>query len=297
MTWIKKGNIFNKHHAQLPVVDTYHNYYRIYYSTRDEKGCSIPMFYQVYKRDLNESLGDPVKVNIPLGKPGSFDHYGVMPSSIVSLENGVKYMYYVGWSKRIDVPYNNSTGLAISKDNGITWEKYSEGPVFGNCANEPGFVGTVDVKRMKEDNWLMIYSSCRWEMIDGKQEPVYDIKPAYSKDGINWTASKDTLIELEGEEGGIAAARIHFQPEFNIMYYSLRNKRDYRTNPINSYKIKSAIYVGDKFVKNQLSEMELGEGENMNAYPFLIEEEDKFIMFYNGCDFGKGGISYAEKAK
>jgi len=298
MIWIKKGILFNEHHAQLPVVDVYHNYYRIYYSTRNKEGCSIPMFYQVYKADLTKSLGDPVKVNIPLGKPGSFDAHGVMPSSIVDLGNGIKYMYYVGWSRRVDVPYMNSTGLAISKDNGITWEKYSEGPVFSNCAKETGFIGTVDVKRINENTWLMVYSSCRWEKVHAKYEPIYDIKSANSTDGINWTPLQPTILGLEGEEGGIAAARVHFNTpvDSNTMYFSIRNKFDYRTNPDNSYKIGRANYVDGKFIKVEGDEMDLEEGEIMNAYPFVIEEEDKYVMFYNS-DFGSKGISYAIKMK
>lgn len=291
--WIKKGKIFSEHHAQLPVIDSYHNYYRIYYSTRNKDGYSIPMFYQVYKNDLTKSLGDPVRVNIPLGKPGSFDHNGVMPSSIVDLGNGLKYLYYVGWSKRLDVPYWNSIGLAISQDNGITWEKYSEGPVFATCAKEPGFIGTVDVKRIKEDTWLMMYSSCRWEIIDGKQEPIYYIKSAYSKNGINWESQNNIVIPRLNLEGGIASARL---TKDNTMYFSVRNMSDYRTNPDNTYRIYKANYVDSNFVRWESPEMELEEGELMNAYPFLVEEDDRDIMFMN-TDFGKSGISYAIKMK
>jgi len=293
MDWIKKGNIFDKHHAQLPVVDTYHNYYRIYYSTRDKDGYSIPMFYQVYKNDLSKSLGDPVRVNLELGKPGSFDAFGIMPSSIVDLGNGIKYLYYVGWSKRLDVPYWNSTGLAISMDNGITWEKHSEGPVFATCAKEPGFIGTVDVKKINETTWLMLYSSCRWEIIEGKQEPVYHIKSAYSKNGIDWEPQKDIIIPRLNLEGGIASARL---TKDNTLYFSARNMSDYRTNPENTYRIYKADYINSKFERWEGSEMVLENSELMNAYPFVINEDERDIMFYN-TDFGKGGISYAIKEK
>ena len=51
--WNKKGNIFNDHHSQVPVVDEYDNFYRIYYSTRIE-GKSNPMFVDVDKEDPNK---------------------------------------------------------------------------------------------------------------------------------------------------------------------------------------------------------------------------------------------------
>ena len=61
---------------------------------------------------------------LELGKPGTFDEHGIMPSCIV--KNGDElYLYYSGWQQSIGVPYNNYTGLAISKDNGKTFKKYS----------------------------------------------------------------------------------------------------------------------------------------------------------------------------
>ena len=63
--WIKHGNIFNEHHAQLPVVDVYSDIYKIYYSTRNKNGCSIPMSILVFKDNLKHYL-HPIEINIPL---------------------------------------------------------------------------------------------------------------------------------------------------------------------------------------------------------------------------------------
>lgn len=292
MTWIKKGILFNEHWAQLPVVDPYNNapepqMYKIYYSTRDEQGRSIPMTISCYKHNPKEYL-HPIPVNIPLGKPGSFDSHGIMPSSIVTLKDGTKYMYYVGWSKRIDVPYWNSTGLAISKDNGVTWEKYSEGPILSSNPIDPNWIGTVHVekyqKRYKE--WRMFYSSYQWEEIDEKLEPRYGINIARSKDGIEWESDNNHFIKLKEETGGIAS----FRQVGDKFYYSKRNKSDYRTNPENSYKIYSLENWEEKL------ELEPSGDEIMCAYPYIIQEHDRDIMFYNS-DFGKSGISYAIKMK
>lgn len=294
MTWIKKGVIFDKEWAQLPVVDFYPDFYKIYYSTRDEQGRSIPKCY-ILTKDLEWDVV-PTQPNIPLGKPGSFDSHGIMPSSIITLEDGTKYMYYVGWSKRVDVPYWNQTGLAISKDNGVTWEKYSEKPVFqGDGGN---WVGTVEVKYIgdKGDKYfIMFYSSCEWADIDGKQEPLYDIKKAYSNDGINWEGS-DLIIGLSGNEGGIAAFRMVENNFHGFDFYaSKRNESDYKTNKENSYKIYSFEEDEDGNITNL--ELEPTGDENMTAYPFVVCEQDRDIMFYNGKDFGKSGISYAVKYK
>jgi len=301
MTWIKKGIIFDKEWAQLPVVDnSSESWYTIYYSTRDENGRSIPKCILVDKKILSVLTHSVYQPNIPLGKPGSFDADGIMPSSIITLEDGTKYMYYVGWSKRVDVPYWNSTGLAISKDNGVTWEKYSEGPIFGSNPKEPGFIGTVEVIRKGPSNWWMFYSSAHWEEIDGKQECIYDIKDARSYDGVNWISIGGSNIPLLENEGGIAAPRIVKDGEYTWeMYFSVRGKTDFRTNPKNSYKIKKA-YSTDLInwtrENNQSEFLQPIGDELMNAYPWIIQEKDRDIMFMN-TDFGKSGISYAIKIK
>lgn len=303
MTWIKKGNIFNTYWAQLPVVDVYPDHYKIYYSTRDKQGRSSPRVSSFTK---NLVIISDYPVDIPLGKPGSFDADGVMPSSIITLEDGIKYMYYVGWSKRIDVPYWNSTGLAISRDGGVTWSKISNGPVLSQTTMEDGWVGTVDVSWEKigkfEWKYKMLYSSCKWEEINGKLEPTYDIREAYSYDNLMFEPrggcfirpdgsyigrGRAPILSLKENEGGIAS----FRQVEDKFYYSKRNKSDYRINPENSYKIYSADEKG-----NEQLELEPSGEETMCAYPFVIEEEDKYIMFYNS-DFGKSGISYAIKNK
>jgi hypothetical protein len=291
--WIKQGNIFNEHHAQLPVVDIYPDTYKIYYSTRDEQGRSIPMYINVFKDNLKSYL-HPIKVNLELGEVGMFDHYGVMPTDIITLDDNTKYLYYIGWSLRKDVPYHNTLGLAVSKNNGITWEKYSKGPIFSSCALEPGFIGTAKVFKNKH-NWSMYYLSCReWIDNNGKLEPTYDIKLATSSDGINWTPTNKTIIHLEENEGGIAS----FQMIGNKAWFSVRGKTSYRDNISESYKIKTATLIDECWVRDKDVDLDIsndGWDSEMVAYPYIIEENDKLIMFYNGNKFGKTGIGYATK--
>jgi hypothetical protein len=300
MNWVKKGNIFNDEWAQLPVVDVYDDFYKIYYSTRDEKGRSIPKWIKVKKYELK--IIEKGNLNeLDLGKPGSFDSYGIMPTEIINvrgLGGRYKYMYYVGWSKRLDVPYWNSLGLAKSEDWGETWKKYSEAPILSSDINDTGFVGTCGIIR-DELHYKMYYSSAHWEEINGKQECIYDIKMALSGDGVNWEKDSKTIIPLNDFQGGISSPRIIKDYPLNKMYFSIRGKKDYRIKSKDSYKIRNAHskdlinweidYSGSKWV-------EPGKNEDMCAYPYIIYEYNKYLMFYN-TDFGKSGISYAELEK
>jgi hypothetical protein len=292
--WTKQGNIFNEHHAQLPVVDIYSDTYKIYYSTRNESGCSIPMCVYVFKNDLKKYL-PPIKINLELGKVGMFDHYGIMPTDIITLDDGTKYLYYIGWSLRKDIPYHNTLGLAISKDGGVNWEKYSEGPIFNSSTQEPGFIGTAKVFKDK-DKWSMYYLSCReWIKGENKLEPKYDIKLAISINGIDWIPTNQTIIPLEENEGGIAS----FQMINNKAWFSVRGAVSYRNNVKESYKIKTSTLVEEKWIRDKHIELDIspnGWDSEMVAYPYIIKEKNKLIMFYNGNEFGKSGIGVATRS-
>ena len=294
--WTKKGNIFNEHHSQLPVIDTYPDTFKIYYSTRDDKGRSIPMSISIFQDNLTQYI-HPIKLNLELGKPGSFDWSGIMPTDIITLENGTKYLYYIGWSRRIDVPYHNNLGLAISTDNGINWNKYSNGPVFHTSSKEPGYIGTVDIL-VENGIWKMWYLSCReWVEHKGIMEPIYDIKYATSQDGINWEPTNQTCIFLENNEGGISSARVIKKENVYYMWFSVRDKFDYRNNTEHSYRIKKATSTdGIHWTREPNIDLDIsseGWDSEMVAYPYVVKEENKLIMFYNGNQFGKTGIGYA----
>jgi len=103
----------------------------------------------------------------------------------VVVVNNIIYLYYAGWRSSTN---RFQIGLAISKDYGLTYTKYSTNPIIAN-----GGVGTVDERRAMfptvvyeadETNvnkkWKMWYAAR-----DGND--VETIAYAYSADGITWT--------------------------------------------------------------------------------------------------------------
>jgi|694.fasta_scaffold56764_7 hypothetical protein len=295
--WIKKGNIFNDHHSQVPVIDEYEKFYRIYYSTRIN-GKSNPMFIDVDKETPNKILKRSNEPILKLGEKGSFDWAGIMPTEIITIGDK-KYLYYIGWSLRMDVPYHNNLGLAISVDNGETWEKVSKGPVLSTSYKEPGYIGTVSIL-IENGLWRMWYLSClNWIESENGMEPTYDIKYATSTNGVDWDPTGVICIPLDGDEGGISSARVLKINNEYQMWYSIRNKLDYRDNIKNSYRIKkSTSNDGINWVKNNSIDLDISEEnewENiMVCYPFIVRNNNnKLLMFYNGNGFGKTGIGYA----
>ena len=128
-----------------------------------------------------------------------------------------------------------------------------------------------------------------------KLEPKYDIKLAISINGIDWTPTNQTIIPLEENEGGITS----FQMINNKAWFSVRGAVSYRNNVKESYKIKTSTLVEEKWIRDKHIELDIspnGWDSEMVAYPYIIKEKNKLIMFYNGNEFGKSGIGVATRS-
>jgi hypothetical protein len=305
--WVKQGGFFVPDgslpwaltHAQVPTIDVLSDsVWRIYYATRDNKNrCSIS-YIDVEAGNPHHILYQHDQSILPLGKLGTFDDSGVMPSWIVTYE-GVKYLYYTGWSVRQTVPYQNAIGLAVSDDGGQNFRRYGEGPILGLTVHEPYFTGTATV--LVEDGlWRNWYAGCtKWEMIGGKAEPYYHIKYAESCDGVEWDRRGVVAIDYKDDnEAGIVRASVLKENGLFKMWYATRQGQDYRVDKTKSYRIGYAESE-DGIVWSRLDDLagidvsESGWDSEMIAYPCVISVENKKYLFYNGNGFGRSGIGYA----
>lgn len=307
MNWQKKGLIFNtqgeydwnKSHAQCPVVDLVsESMWRIYYSTRNDKGQSQITFIEVEAGKPETILYQHDKYLFDFGKFGTFDDSGLMPTAVVTIGK-YKYLYYIGWTLKKIVPYHNSIGLAISKDGGVNFEKVYNGSIMPPLPNEPYFTGTAFV-RVESNVWRMWYLSCtEWIVINGEVEPKYHIKYCESQDGKNWNREGIVAIDYKNEnEGGIASASVIKELGVYKMWFSYRNKFNYRANSAHSYRIGYATSIDgvswirkDELVNIRTSQ--IGWDSEMICYPNVIKFRSKYFMFYNGNGFGKSGFGYA----
>ena len=296
--WKKIKNIYDFHHAQVPVVQNFNDRWRVFYSDR-VNGKSIPKYFEISKPDyqiINNSM--PIA---ECGRPGMFDWAGVMPTEIIQPDPSTIFLYYIGWSVRKDVPYHNNLGLMISKDGGRNFQKFSEGPIFSTSYKEPGYIGTISVL-YDEGIFKGWYLSCRqWIEVENKFEPIYDIKYAVSKNGIDWKPTNITCIHLEEDEGGISQASVVKSKQgLYHMWFSVRKKANFRNDKNNSYRIKYASSKdGISWVRHKDPHFELnisnsGWDDEMVAYPYVIKDDKELYMFYNGNGFGKTGIGLAQ---
>src|SRR4051812_3718551 len=135
MIWMPQGELpWAKSHATLPVTHaTASNKWPVYVSCRDEYGKSRIGRVELDVADLPRKLPTVCHVDsapvLSLGAPGTFDDSGVMPAWLIS-DGDLLRLYYIGWNVTSTVPYRLSIGVAISDDNGKTFQRYSQGPVI-----------------------------------------------------------------------------------------------------------------------------------------------------------------------
>jgi hypothetical protein len=303
--WIKRGCIFNieksqilgsSTHAQVPAPFVMHDRIRVYYAARFNGKAFVQYFDLAF--DLKTILGHSHHMVLEIGKPGAFDADGIMPSCIIK-EGDEIWMYYIGWSKLSGehARYQNEIGIAVSRDEGETFERMFEGPVMGRLPTEPG-LAVMPFVMFK--NWFRMWyqSGTGWTEVGEQYEPLYVIKYAESVDGVKWDRLPNICIESNFLLEAFSRPSIFFDEKLGIynMWFCYRDSEDYRGGN-GSYRIGKAVSSdGIKWQRNKYI-FPLGkEGEwdsEMTCYPYIIEVNGKLTMFYNGNGFGQSGIGIA----
>lgn len=306
MNWVKKGLIYNsngnfwwnKSHAQEPVADIMGERIRIYYSSRSADNKSYTSFLDIDHKNPKIILYKKDEPILELGEKGTFDDSGIMPSCILS-EGNLKYLYYTGWHKSVKFPYLNGIGVAVSEDNGLTYDKVSDTSLFKVDYEKGEFYGTPFILNDNGVYRMWYFKSVTWIEIDGYREPKYNIWYAESDDGINWNQLNNAVIDFKDlKEGGISSPCVVKEEDSYKMWYSYRGLYEYRTSKENSYRIGYAESEdGLNWIrKDKHSLIDVSDGgwdSEMVAYPNVITMGNKRYMFYNGNGFGKTGFGYA----
>ena len=306
MIWRKKGLIFAvdgqshwmAHHACVPVVDRIgDDRLRIYFAPRDRSGRSRITFIETDANDPAQVLYVHDRAVLDLGQLGCFDDDGVMPSSIVEWE-GRKFLLYIGWNRGVTVPYRNAVGLAVSDNGGNSFTRVCEGPIVDRTRNEPYFCASP-FALIDDGIWKLWYaSSTGFVRVHDKPEPVYQIKYAESRDGLQWERPNITCIPYSFDGEANARPCVLREDGRYRMWYCFRGSVDYRSDRKESYRLGYAESA-DGISWTRLDECvgidrsTSGWDSEMIEYPFVYEHGGRKYMVYNGNGFGETGFGYA----
>jgi len=311
--WKKLGLIFNpkeitdrdwlKEFAQAPSVLIFDKFIRVYFSCRpssDENGqyVSYSAFVDLNRSNLSEIVNLASKPILELGNKGTFDEFGTYPTSVIKMNDEI-FAYYGGWTRCESVPFNVAIGLAVSGDNGETFNKLGDGPILAYSIDEPFILSGPKIRKFNGIFYLYYIAGKKWVLDGNKPEPVYRIRMALSRDGINWTKHGKDLIETKLEENEAQASPdvFYFRDKYHMFFcyrYSTKfrgKEKGYRIGYAYSVDLKNWIRDDSKAGIDVSIE---GWDSEMVAYPHVFELDGKVFMLYLGNQVGRYGFGLAE---
>ena len=298
--WIKVGRIISpqkfywmKSHAMCPTPEILDDKtIRIFFSGRNNKNQSIIGHADLIFLDFPKrfKVVYSKKPDLEIGRLGTFDDNGVTPTCIVNY-NKKKYLYYVGWNQGTNVRMHLFGGLAIKNQNCKEFIRYSEAPIIERNKVNP-FLNTAPFVIKIKNNWVMYYvSGVEWV---NKNLPRYNIQIAFSKDLKNWKRSGKVAINFKNKnEFALARPYVIKKGKYYYMWFSSKGNWLNGSN----YKISLAYSLNglkwQRLNDSVILKSNQGWDSEMIEYSSVIEFRNKFLMFYNGNNFGKTGIGLA----
>lgn len=268
---------------------------RIYFAATAEDRIGRIFSMTVDAADPSRILEPAADPLLGPGSPGAFDDCGVNPSSVVTV-NGRLHLYYIGYQRSVMSPYLLFTGLATS-DDGLAFQRHANVPVFDRTSAE--YIVRSAPTVLEEDGayraWYV--SASGWERMTagifaGRMMPVYVIRHARSRDGIDWTADAGICIGPQNDdEFGFGRPWVVRDGNRYRMFYSRRT----RSTP---YRIGYA--ESDDGIRWTRMDAEVGievsdEGwdSEMICYAAVVTTRHGTVMFYNGNRNGETGFGAA----
>ncbi len=311
--WKKRGRVFDptkiqdrewlQAFAQGPATLVFDDFVRVYFSCRpapDANGQSVSYssYVDLDRHDLHSILTVGEKPILELGGKGTFDEFGTYPVSVIRDGSDV-LAYYGGWTRCESVPFNVAIGMARSKDNGVSFTRCGPGPMLPYSENEPFVLSGPKIRRFGDRLYLFYIAGRKWILADGRAEPVYKIRMAHSKDGVNWRKLDRDLIEsrIEEDEAQASPDVIYRDGRYHMFFcyrYSVgyRGKeKGYRIGYAHSADMENWVREDSKA---GLDISHSGWDSEMVSYPHVFELDGKTYMFYLGNGVGKFGFGLAE---
>lgn len=244
-------------------------------------------------RDFNIVYENPDNPVLTAGEGGAFDCEGVVMPMIVRLSPNRHYMYYAGFGPGTGCWLDNHVGLAISRDRGNTWTRWSRAHLPVRDDQDPFSLGTVWVIRETGDRWRIWYTAARSvDHIEGRWHVRSHIKYATSPDGIHWDKpANNVVLELDTVRGEQLLTRpmIVREPDGYRMWYCVR------TNACPYYIGYAESRDGRHWDRKPSGIRTSTEGwdSEIIEYPCVLKEQDRYLMFYNGNGYGRTGTGLA----
>ncbi|QBF24576.1 hypothetical protein EXN22_02335 [Pseudomonas tructae] len=313
MKWKKLGKVFDPtehslanrcvEFAQSPQTLVLEDRVRVYFSTRerDSLGKFIShVAYADYSLDMSRLLDVSKHTVLPIGGLGCFDEHGIFPINV--LKDGDRVLAYTtGWNRKVSVSADAAIGLAISHDQGRTFQRHGTGPVMAASLKEPFLVADAFVQRHGERFHMWYIFGTQWKKFSDADAPdrVYKIAHATSHDGVEWQRDGLQIISdrLNADECQALPTVVEINGVYH-MYFCYRQAYGFRQDPSRGYRLGYARSTDllnwerdDSLAGIDVSSD--GWDAQMQCYPHLFQSQGNVYLLYNGNEFGRHGFGLA----
>jgi len=288
--------------AQAPSVLIFDDFVRVFFGCRPKRDSNgqyvtYTTFVDLERKNLFNIVNFAKEPVLKLGNFGCFDEFGTYPLSVIRKGEEI-WAYYAGWTRCESVPFNVGIGYAISKDNGVSFQKPGEGPILPYTLDEPFTLSSPKIRKFGDKYYLFYIAGKEWLIVNGKPEISHKIRLAISEDGLKWNkVNKDIIPNGWHKNEAQASPDVFYANGKYHMFFCgwvPSNFRETKTRTI-GYAYSSDLLNwtrDDDKVGIQLSQD--GWDSNMMAYPHVFELDGEIYMMYIGNEVGRHGFGLAK---
>lgn len=284
------GGALGRSHAMLPTPLLMDDRLRVFFAM-----CDADLRGRTFFADLSLEFPHPVmsveeRPVFDLGPAGAFDCDGVNPLQV--LRRGDRLlMLYVGWRRDVDgAPYTLFTGLAESRDEGLSFERL-RAPLLPPSPAERWF-RTAAFAWPEGEEWRLLYiAGGRFIPGPGKALPIYSLKAARSPALEAWPAEGEELLAPDAGAGELGYGRpaVWRDGAEETLLISRRTMDGYELlqTPL------AGALKGQADFRPVLTHPREDWERQMTCFGMPVRMGDRELLFYNGDGFGRSGFGAA----
>lgn len=295
MKWRKLGHVFSpdgtvawmKTHAANPVARHLgDNIYRVYFSGRNKNRQAHISYVELDITNPTEITRVADRPVLSPGEVGLFDDSGVSMGCFAEI-GGRTHLFYLGWNLGATVPWRNTIGAAVEKDDGI-FERVSLAPVLDRCDADPYSISYPWI--LEENGRFHIWYGSNLGWGADQEEMAHLMKYGYSDDGLNWVRNGHIALPFK-DKGEYAMSKpcVIKDSDKWRMWYSYRGAA-YRIGYAESDDGKNWVRKDEEV---GITVSESGWDSETVEYPCVFDHNGKRYMFYNGNAYGLTGFGLA----
>jgi len=261
---------------------------RVFCGMRDDSGVSRVGFVDLDANNPKEILQYSDKPCLNIGQPGMFDDNGIVPCHVMN-HNDKLYMYYAGYFLGKNVRFIAFTGLAISEDNGLTFNRYQSTPIFERSPEGPLFRAIHCILPIEENKWQVWYGAGD-SFLTGKNKtlPSYNIRTLITDSLTQFPTIGKDILDPVGDEYRVGRPNVIFKNNKYYMHFGAGSENDpYSLALATSDDAQHWNRLDDGV---QFTENNTEWDDVMQAYPSVLSINEKTYLFYNGNNYGHDGF-------